>query len=102
MRLARLYGQLQRFRVHVTLHQEFTAAGVRRDDGNQATIVELGRKVTAFLYLFDRLSRLELNRCDGHRKSSCYVAGPARILSAAPGGNIVIIPGFRRPDTIRP
>ena len=50
-------GVLERFGIHIAVHQQFTAIGIGRHSRDQAVDIEFGRKLRAFLDLLDAHSR---------------------------------------------
>ena len=90
--------QLQRLGVHVALHEKLAAIGIRRDNRDQAAVVEPGREVAAFLDLFDGFAGLKSDRRDRHWQSSVHLLRAGRIPIVAAGSNIVMIAFFDRPN----
>lgn len=80
-------GPLERLPVHVPKHKNLAGFGAGRDAGDQAILIEAGRQIAAFLDLFDREARLEINalKVVGHNwvvvVASPYDSGVVDVLS---------------------
>jgi hypothetical protein len=73
IRLAGPDRQLQCFGIHVALHQKLTTGGIGRNNGNQAPIVKLRRKIGSLFDLFDIPAELKIDNVTRHRDSGIYV-----------------------------